>query len=180
MRILRTLTESDSGQQREEQKRRLQVQWKESDTAVDALVLRRQKELTRVMNMYSRVSTRLTAARARVRDIRAGLSACKELLHYKRDDLKKHWLEGVQQKHMLEMMEGVQMLKGAPDRFDSHLAEQNHLAATTLLVGAVGRLNGDLKDIGGLAEIRTLVEKRKEVGSPAIYYIVYLSTLFYW
>lgn len=56
-----------------------------------------------------------------------------------------------------------QQMKQAPDKFDSHLSEQNHLAATHLLVGALGRLGGDLKEIGGLSEIRTLVEKRREV-----------------
>ena len=55
--------------------------------------------------MYARVSNRLTLARARTREIKSSLLACKELLHYKRDDLKKHWLDGVQQKHALELME---------------------------------------------------------------------------
>ncbi len=114
------------------------------------------------LQMYARVTNRLKTARDRVRDIKVSLSACKELLHYKRDDLKRLWLEGVQQKHMLELMEGVQLIKKTPDRFDSHLAEQDHLAATHLLVEAVSRINGDLRDIGGLNEIRTLIEKRKE------------------
>ena len=105
--MLRTLSESDSGQQREEQKKKLQLQWRQSDTKVDQLVFRRQKELSKVMQLYARVSNRLTAARARVRAIKGALTACKELLHYKRDDLKKHWLEGVQQKHVLELLDGV-------------------------------------------------------------------------
>ena len=54
MRIIRTLSESDSGQQREEQKRRLQLQWKESDAIVDQLVLRKQKEITKVMQVRLR------------------------------------------------------------------------------------------------------------------------------
>ncbi len=51
MRIIRTLSESDSGHQREEQKRRLQLQWKESDGNVDQLVFRKQKDLSRVMQV---------------------------------------------------------------------------------------------------------------------------------
>ncbi len=105
MRVIRTLSESDSGSQREDQKRQLQAQFRETDQAVDQLVLKKQKELTKVLQIYARVSNRLNNARARVAEIKAGLVACKELLHYKRDDLKKHWLDGVEHKHILELMD---------------------------------------------------------------------------
>ena len=50
---------------------------------------------------YATVSNRLHAARSRISEIKSALVNCKELLHYKRDDLKRHWLEGVKQKHIL-------------------------------------------------------------------------------
>jgi hypothetical protein len=37
------------------------------------MVLQKQKELTQVMQMYARVSNRLTSARIRVRSVREGL-----------------------------------------------------------------------------------------------------------
>ncbi len=55
--------------------------------------------------MYARVSNRLAVARNRVSEIKAGLIACKELLHCKRDELKRHWLGGVEQKHILDLLE---------------------------------------------------------------------------
>ena len=88
MRVIRTLSESDSGSQREEQKRQLQTQFRETDATLDSLVLKKQKELTKVLQIYARVSNRLANARSRVAEIKSGLIACKELLHYKRDDLK--------------------------------------------------------------------------------------------
>ena len=88
MRVIRTLSESDSGSQREEQKRQLQTQFRETDATLDSLVLKKQKELTKVLQIYARVSNRLANARSRVAEIKSGLVACKELLHYKRDDLK--------------------------------------------------------------------------------------------
>jgi exocyst complex component 4 len=36
--------------------------------------------------------------------VKESLKACKELLHYKRDELKKLWLDGVEQKHVLELL----------------------------------------------------------------------------
>lgn len=53
MRIIRTLSESDSGEQREEQKRRLQNQFRESDQLVDQLVFQKQKELSKVMQVIN-------------------------------------------------------------------------------------------------------------------------------
>jgi exocyst complex component 4 len=43
-------------------------------------------------------------ARTRLATVKESLKACKELLHYKRDELKKLWLDGVEQKHVLELL----------------------------------------------------------------------------
>ena len=50
------------------------------------------------------MSNRLSVARARISEIKSGLISCKELLHYKRDDLKRHWLDGIEQKHVLDLL----------------------------------------------------------------------------
>ena len=48
MRVIRTLSEiSDSGEQREEEKRVLEKQFRESDQKLDSLVLQHQKDLTK-------------------------------------------------------------------------------------------------------------------------------------
>ena len=105
MRVIQTLSESDSGEQREEEKRKLEHQFRQSDQRLDQLVLKNQKDLTQVMQVYARVNNRLSTSRAKIKDIKASLNACKELLHYKRDELKKLWLDGVEQKHILELLE---------------------------------------------------------------------------
>jgi exocyst complex component 4 len=46
----------------------------------------------------------LARARTRLSTVKESLKACKELLHYKRDELKKLWLDGVEQKHVLELL----------------------------------------------------------------------------
>ena len=93
MRVIRTLSEiSDSGEQREEEKRELEKQFRQSDQKLDSLVLQHQKDLTKTMQLYAKVNNRLTASRTRVKAIKERLVSCKELLHYKRDELKKLWL----------------------------------------------------------------------------------------
>jgi exocyst complex component 4 len=105
MRIIRTLSISDSGEEREEEKVKLEVQFRESDQKLDGMVLQRQREMTQVMQRYAAVSNRLSTSRIKVRAVKDSLIACKELLHYKRDELKRLWLDGVEHRHVLELLE---------------------------------------------------------------------------
>ena len=54
-------------------------------------------------------------------------------------------------------------MKKSPERFDSLLVDQDYLGCTHLVVKALEGLGGDLKDVGGLAEISAAMRKRKEV-----------------
>ena len=107
MSVIRTLHETDTGQEREEQKRKLEQEYKTCDTRLDKLVARNQTDLSSVMQTYSTLSSRLHKSRTRLTTVRESLVACKELLHYKRDELKKLWLDGVEQKHILQMLKQV-------------------------------------------------------------------------
>ena len=105
MSVIRTLHETDTGQEREEQKRNLEAQFKTCDMKLDKLVSSNQTELSNVMQTYSTLSSRLHKSRTKLTTVRESLVACKELLHYKRDELKKLWLDGVEQKHVLQMLQ---------------------------------------------------------------------------
>ena len=70
-----------------------------------------QSDLSSVMTIYSTASGRIHRARTRLTSVRQSLVACKELLHYKRDELKKLWLEGVEQKHVLQLLQQIETMK---------------------------------------------------------------------
>ncbi len=105
MRVISTLSQSDSGEEREHEKVTLEKQFGDSDQKLGTMVLQRQRELTQVMQRYATVSNRLTTSRAKIRAVKDSLIACKELLHYKRDELKRLWLDGVEHRHVLELLE---------------------------------------------------------------------------
>ena len=105
MRVIQTLRHSEDTQEREEEKTKLEQQYRNSDQKLDHLVLQRQKEMTQVMQRYATVSNRLTTSRTKIRAVKDSLIACKELLHYKRDELKRLWLDGVEHRHVLELLE---------------------------------------------------------------------------
>ena len=87
--------------------------------------------------------------------------ACKELLHYKRDELKKLWLDGVEQKHVLQLLQQVQGIKELPEKISGQLARKEFLTATRALTSSLALLSTTLKDVEALAEVRTELEARQ-------------------
>ena len=58
MRVIETLSESDSGEQREAERQKLEEQFRQSDQRLDGLVSKHQKDLTQVMQVYGRINNR--------------------------------------------------------------------------------------------------------------------------
>ena len=112
---------------------------------MDRLVAQHQGDLSQVMTTYSTVSGRLHRARGKLASVKESLVACKELLHYKRDELKKLWLEGVEQKHVLQLLQQIQEIKELPEKISSQVARKEFLAATKALTRSLQLLRGTLK-----------------------------------
>jgi len=161
MSVIRTLHETDTGQEREQEKKKLEVEYKECDTRLDLLVAEHQGDLSTVMTTYSTVSSRLHKARTKLSVVKESLIACKELLHYKRDELKKLWLEGVEQKHVLMLLQQIQEIKELPEKISSQVAKKEFLLATRSLTRSLGLLRGTLKDVEALAEVKVELESRQ-------------------
>lgn len=162
MRVIQTLSVSDSGDEREEEKMKLEQQFRESDEKLDRMILQRQKELTKVMQKYAAVSNRMTTSRAKLRAVKDSLIACKELLHYKRDELKRLWLDRVEHRHVLELLEQIEELKDCPDKIVSLLSQKKYLEATQALTRSMDHLNGNLKGVEGLTEVKDVLETQRE------------------
>ena len=161
MSVIRTLHETDTGQEREEQKRNLESQFKSCDMKLDKLVSHNQTDLSSVMQTYSTLSSRLHKSRTKLSTVRESLVACKELLHYKRDELKKLWLDGVEQKHVLQMLKQIQEMKDLPEKVGSQMAKKDFLTATRGLTSSLELLKGTLKDVEALTEVKAELEIRK-------------------
>lgn len=64
-----------------------------------------QQHLTGHLQIFGDVSGRLTESRKRIHIIKENLAACKRLLPCKRDELRERWLEGVEHKHVMLLLE---------------------------------------------------------------------------
>ena len=54
--------------------------------------------------IFGELSERVTAAREKIHSVKENLNACKQLLNCRREELMKLWLEGVEHKHVLQLL----------------------------------------------------------------------------
>lgn len=125
MSVIRALSSSKSDEQREKEKQKLERDYEKSNKKLDELVSRHYSELTRVMQAFGRVSSQvcsfkplgfflkirislqITTSRERMKAVRQSLEECKILLRCRREELRKLWLEGVEHKHALQLLDDM-------------------------------------------------------------------------
>lgn len=66
--------------------------------------------------------------------VKENLLSCKMLLHCKRDELRKLWIEGIEHKHVLQLLDEIESIKQVPQRLESYMASKHYLHATDMLV----------------------------------------------
>ncbi|ETN86530.1 Sec8 exocyst complex component specific domain protein [Necator americanus] len=155
--VIRSLTTSVSEDQRELEKSRLQKGFQESETLIDKLVKSHQKDVEECLDSFRDVSTRISACRERIHNVRNALHTCKTHLECRRDDLKKLWLENSQQKHICELMAQLDELKEAPLKIDVLVNQGNYTDAAKITSTSRDLLNTRLAKIEGLSQLRTMI-----------------------
>ncbi|XP_042242487.1 exocyst complex component 4-like isoform X2 [Homarus americanus] len=162
MSVIRTLSASESNEQRDREKARLEREYHKSDQRLDHLITNHDQSLKDVMQIFGEVSGRLADARKRIRTIKENLAACKRLLHCKRDELKERWLEGVEHKHVMLLLEQIDEVRDVGERVGSYVNKKHYLHATQLLVTSLNRLGTDLKMVEALKDVNLDLHARKE------------------
>ncbi|XP_063222641.1 exocyst complex component 4 [Bacillus rossius redtenbacheri] len=162
MSVIRTLSASESNEQRDREKAKLEKEYKRSDQKLDELVLLHDQDLTQVMQLFGKLSSRVTASREKIHAVKENLHACKMLLRCKRDELKKLWLEGVEHKHVLQLLEEIDHLREVPGQLEVYLARKHYLHATQLLVSALTLGDGSLEGVDALREVRSDLQAKKQ------------------
>ncbi|XP_075221866.1 exocyst complex component secretory 8 [Lycorma delicatula] len=151
MNVIRTLSTSESNEQRDKEKAKLEKDYKKSDQQLDELISLYDKELALVMQTFSKVSSLVNRSREKIRVVKENLHECKKLLSCRRDELKKLWVEGIEHKHTLQLLEEINQLQEVPSQLNNFMARKHYLHATQLLVSQDGI---SLKGADGLSELR--------------------------
>ncbi|XP_033126512.1 exocyst complex component 4-like isoform X2 [Anneissia japonica] len=162
MSVIRTLSASEDQQQREVEKAKIEKAYRECDQKLDTLINDNYETLTKTIQSYSSISARIKSSREKMRQVKEDLTSCKELLHCKRDELRRLWLEGVEQKRILSMLDNLEKVKNAPQKLDSFISRKYYLHATELVTETVASLEGELAGVEALRDLRIEMQDKKE------------------
>ncbi|KAK0138197.1 Exocyst complex component 4 [Merluccius polli] len=159
--VIRTLSNSDDVQDRETEKGRLEEAFEKCDRDLDEQIVQHYAELTTAIRTYQSITERITSSRNKIKQVKENLLSCKMLLHCKRDELRKLWIEGIEHKHVLQLLDEIESIKQVPQRLEVSMASKHYLHATDMLVSAVESLEGHLLQVEGLGDLRLELHSRK-------------------
>ncbi|XP_062851444.1 exocyst complex component 4 [Trichomycterus rosablanca] len=159
--VIRTLSSSDDVQDRETEKGRLEEAYEKCDRDLDELIVQHYTELTTAIRTYQSITERITSSRNKIKQVKENLLSCKMLLHCKRDELRKLWIEGIEHKHVLELLDEIEKIKQVPQKLEACMASKTYLDATEMLVSAVESLEGPLLQVEGLGDLRLELHSKK-------------------
>ncbi|XP_060759422.1 exocyst complex component 4 isoform X1 [Neoarius graeffei] len=159
--VIRTLSNSDDVQDRETEKSRLEEAYEKCDRDLDQLIVQHYTELTTAIRTYQSITERITSSRNKIKQVKENLLSCKMLLHCKRDELRKLWIEGIEHKHVLELLDEIENIKQVPQKLEACMASKHYLHATDMLVSAVKSLEGPLLQVEGLSDLRLELHSKK-------------------
>lgn len=114
------------------------------------------------MQLFGAISTQVNDSLANIRKVKENLTACKTLLHCKRDELKKLWFEGLEYKYMLQLLDEIEEMNEVPNKLTTFLTNKHYLHATQLLVKAVHLGNGSLQGVEGIRELSVELDEKKQ------------------
>nr|XP_020655927.1 exocyst complex component 4 [Pogona vitticeps] len=159
--VIRTLSTSDDVEDRENEKGRLEEAYEKCDHDLDELIVQHYTELTTAIRTYQSITERITNSRNKIKQVKENLLSCKMLLHCKRDELRKLWIEGIEHKHVLNLLDEIENIKQVPQKLQQRMASKHYLTATDMLVSAVDSLEGPLLQVEGLSDLRLELHSKK-------------------
>ncbi|KAM6424806.1 exocyst complex component 4 [Rhynochetos jubatus] len=159
--VIRTLSTSDDVEDRETEKGRLEEAYEKRDRDLDELIVQHYTELTTAIRTYQSITERITNSRNKIKQVKENLLSCKMLLHCKRDELRKLWIEGIEHKHVLNLLDEIENIKQVPQKLEQCMASKHYLNATDMLVSAVDSLEGPLLQVEGLSDLRLELHSKK-------------------
>nr|XP_033814697.1 exocyst complex component 4 [Geotrypetes seraphini] len=159
--VIRTLSTSDDVEDRETEKGRLEEAYDKCDRDLDELIVQHYTELTTAIRTYQSITERITNSRNKIKQVKENLLSCKMLLHCKRDELRKLWIEGIEHKHVLNLLDEIENIKQVPQKLEQCMASKHYLSATDMLVSAVESLEGPLLQVEGLSDLRLELHSKK-------------------
>ncbi|XP_070492130.1 exocyst complex component 4 [Chironomus tepperi] len=155
MSVIKTLDASENNEEREKEKLKIEKEYKKSDKRLAELVSQHDSELTKTMQLFSKISGEVDFSREKIRTVRENLQTCKQLLRCRREELKKLYTDAVKNKNVMQYLDHINELRNVNStKFASTLQKKHYLKATKMLMNAIEISENQLKAVEGLDELR--------------------------
>lgn len=92
------------------------------------------------MSVFATILENLQQSKDRLNMMRTKLVHCQDLLRCKRDGLKKLWLDLVENRSILELLEQIEQVMSLPAQIDSSAAKKHYLHAAQCCVDGLQKL----------------------------------------
>ncbi|CAG5042689.1 unnamed protein product [Parnassius apollo] len=161
MSVIRTLSASETNEQREKERAKLEKEYKKSDARLDELVAAHSQEITEVMQKFTSVGAALSAWGSHNAAAVARLAACRALLRLRRADLRRLWADARAHHHALQMLADIERVV-VSERSCRELASAGRvLAAAHALQAALHTRRTQLPHVRALSATADSLQAKK-------------------
>ncbi|XP_075970150.1 exocyst complex component secretory 8 [Anticarsia gemmatalis] len=161
MSVIRTLSASETNEQREKERAKLEKEYKKSDARLDELVAAHAQEIMEVMQKFSSVVSALTVWGQHCDAVVARLGACRGLLRLRRDDLKRLWADARTHHYALQMLTDIERVVVSERETRESLSAGRVLAAAHTLKAALDTADTTLSHVDALNATRQHLQAKK-------------------
>ncbi|CAH0407558.1 unnamed protein product [Chilo suppressalis] len=161
MSVIRTLSASETNEQREKERAKLEKEYKKSDARLDELVAAHAQEIMEVMQKFSSVSTAMTVWGQHCDAAVARLAACRGLLQLRRDDLKRLWADARTHHYALQMLTDIERVVVSERETRELISAGRVLAAAYTLRTALDTADTSLSHVDALHSTRQHLDAKK-------------------
>ncbi|VDK71099.1 unnamed protein product [Dibothriocephalus latus] len=152
MSFIHGLLEHSTKEVRERKREQLAREYKETEEVVNVCLneiyvlfshfrvlpssslLEKYDEVTKILNVYREVSQNLENIRNAVRKVKKDIGECKNFLACNREELRRLWLDLIEQRRSLELIEVLDRVRLAPDIINNLISARAWPEATDFLL----------------------------------------------
>uniref|UniRef100_A0A0X3PGE4 Exocyst complex component Sec8 n=1 Tax=Schistocephalus solidus TaxID=70667 RepID=A0A0X3PGE4_SCHSO len=134
MSFIHGLLEHSSKDVRERKREQLAREYKETEEVVNVCLNEKYEEVTKILNVYREVSQNLETIRSAVRKVKKDIGECKNFLACNREELRRLWLDLIEQRRSLELIDIIDRVRLAPDIINNLISARAWPEATDFLL----------------------------------------------
>ncbi|KJE96755.1 hypothetical protein CAOG_007027 [Capsaspora owczarzaki ATCC 30864] len=161
--VVRILRLSSDEHERSKKREALVNECNRLEAKMDEIISVHYNDLNESMRIFQNVVGRITDSKQRIVKLRAGIARCKQLLQFKRDKLHQLWIEHIEYKEMIRLLDKVETVRRVPDQIDVLIGSNHYLRATRLVVETINTLEIDLSGVSALGDLQQELREKKKM-----------------